>query len=497
MAQYDESPPDYSLDYEQQRALIDAVRRSPALVTPTQGSTPRARQVQRMPTYWGSNMPGAPSAPGYDPNAIYGLLPNQRSYNALPARGMANAPEEGNIFTNVAAGASSSMPTTGLQIPQQPAPQQQPAQRQALPMALAARTVVPGAATAAAHQQALDMALQAINRQTQQPDMTAQIDANMRRANAASNDIGPALMMQSLGGQEFAPFSGHVLEQAIKARQPEEVPGGWGTIHRGQFTANEYKQREAEVERLTKTAVVLEQRAHNADTLEQKEILTAEANELKWQIAQMKESGSGGVHLQREGTTPDGRLVVFHPTGPLAGKRTVDGVVYNGPVMGQGALDKQAEVVQKALGSINSLKGIDAMVAANPNAFGGVATLSSLTPQIIAARWQSAKLTPQEREVRALVMTQAAQVINDLYGAAVSAGEMGRAVTFVPTNLDDPLTVSVKLKAAMAWANSKSSEYGQQVRGTAEQRMGAAGGGGGAAAPATLPPGVTVTERVR
>jgi hypothetical protein len=102
--------------------------------------------------------------------------------------------------------------------------------------------------------------------------------------------------------------------------------------------------------------------------------------------------------------TPSGELVTFNPG---TGQQMVNGQPYNGPVMSQQTMDKQATAVQDSLGALNRLKSIEAMVAKNPNAFGGVATLSQLTPDIIRSRWQSAKLTPAERETRALVMTQA------------------------------------------------------------------------------------------
>lgn len=476
MAQYDDEydgatfgvyPGSGRRDDDEIRALIDSVRRQPALITPTQGQTPRRETLRMypqatprpMPTHWGDAKRMDP-APGYDPNATYGVMGNQRSYNGLRG-GAGDLSQTPDLFN-----AQGAIPGVGPQ-PQAGA---QPAPAQALPQTLAR-------AGAQGHDESLAMAMRAIDRQTQAPDMTAAIEENLRRANAASGDIAGAGILQALGGQEFAPWSGQILQQAIKARSPQEVPGGWGTIHQGQFTPNEYKQREAEVERLTKTAALLEARANNADTLEQKEILAAQANEVRLEVARITgASKSDHVNLQREGTTPSGEVVSFNPR---TGGRTVNGQPYNGPVMSQSALDKQAEAVQQSLGAIRALTSINDMVAKNPNAFGGVATLSSLTPQIIASRWQSAKLTPQEREVRALVMTQAAQVINDLYGAAVSAGEMGRAVTFVPTNLDDPVTVAVKLKAAMSWANSKASTYGGGVRGVAEARSGAAPGAPG------------------
>ena len=285
------------------------------------------------------------------------------------------------------------------------------------------------------------------------------------RAEGSDRDLMLGLALQAKGGESLAPVGGMFLKRALAAQEPMKLGGGL-VMGSGEFIVDPEQAQSRRAQRLETRARIYESMAQHADSVEQRREAANAAAELRRTIAEAKKDN---LHLQRAGTTPSGELVTFNPA---TGVQMVNGQPYTGPVMSQAALDKQAQTVQEALSAGNRLRNLDQMVAQNPNAFGGVATLSQLTPQIVASRWQSARLTPEERQVRALVMQEAAQVINDLYGAAVSAGEMGRANTFVPTGLDNPETVAIKLKAAQSWAASKAAQYGRQVQGTAQARMG-------------------------
>lgn len=258
----DESPPQgtYLADDPEYVNLMRAVRRSPALAMPTQGG---ARPLQRMPTHWGSATQADP-APGYNPNATYGVYGNQRSFNGL--RGTQNA-AAAMPDTNIFSLPQGAVPVAG---PQPPVANAQPGS--ALPNAVAATTQRPrpGEAGAADFKRATEEMLKASEAYAAPPDMTAAVEQYRRRAGAASDDIASAMLMQGLGGEEMAPFAGHILQRAIAARTPQEVPGGWGTISEAGFTANPYKAREAEVSRLEARAKFFEHRAQHAETLEER-----------------------------------------------------------------------------------------------------------------------------------------------------------------------------------------------------------------------------------
>jgi hypothetical protein len=63
--------------------------------------------------------------------------------------------------------------------------------------------------------------------------------------------------------------------------------------------------------------------------------------------------------------------------------------------------------------------------------------------------------TPEENTLRAKVARESAMIINELYGAALSAGESTRAATFAP-NPEDTIDMLIpKLNAAVDWAKTQ------------------------------------------
>lgn len=325
----------------------------------------------------------------------------------------------------------------------------------------------------------------------------AMIEHARQREEGSNRKLMLALTLGSKGGESFKPFASLMGQQAMKESEPLKVEGGYvtsdGLVMDPGF---ESKRRQQQLETQAK---IYESMAQHAETVQQRNLALKAADDTKRELAYMQDQtrheiaaarGSGGgaggkLHLQRAGTTPSGELVSYDPG---SGQQLVNGQPYNGPVMSQATLDKQATMVQESLSAINRMKALDTLVAANPNAFGGVATLSALTPQIFSSRIQNAKLTPAERETRARVLQESANVIHDLYGAALTAGEERRASAFAFNPTDPPEAILIKLKAALAWANSKASMYGGGVRGAAEARN-----GGGASGP----PAGAVREKQR
>src|SRR5262245_13399651 len=324
----------------------------------------------------------------------------------------------------------------------------------------------------------------------ERPDEAALLEMAKRRQEQADRAELRGLELQTLGGERLAPYGGQLLKQAMAAQAPMEIPGGWGTVEGGQVVWNPMKQREAELGHLetqlrgaeaaeARTASAAERRALQQEQLQAK-------RENAEQQAQLRRDLAAGraepvPSLQHIGVTPAGETVSYNPKTGQNVISTAEGPKpYSGPMLSQATLDKQATAVQEAMASSRRTSDLLARVRENPRAFGGMASLAPYTGTFAGARITEKNLSPAERAVRNDVLREAAQVVNDLYGAALSAGEEKRASAFVPNPQDPPEVVMDKLQAAMRWANSKSSMYGTGVRGAAEARM----GGTPAAAPA-------------
>lgn len=271
------------------------------------------------------------------------------------------------------------------------------------------------------------------------------------------------MTLQAMGGESLSPLGGVVFKQALG--DPEAM-------------AQRRQQR------LESQAKLQELMAHDVETAEERKRAN-EAADLSKQMLFALKAGTPekGSRLQHLGATPNGEIVSYNPDG---GGLTVNGKPYTGPVMSQATLDKQATAIQTAMASGARSKSLLAQVQANPRAFGGIAALSGLTGQFAGQRILEKNLTPQERQVRGAVLREAAGIINDLYGAALTANEEKRASGFVSNPSDPPEIIMDKLMAAISWADSKANQYGAQMRGTAERR------GGGAPGGARTGPGVVV-----
>ena len=109
----------------------------------------------------------------------------------------------------------------------------------------------------------------------------------------------------------------------------------------------------------------------------------------------------------------------------------------------------------------------------SPEAFGLRSAAVAAVPgamQGYAAR--AVGLTPEQLQARSTVLRQAAQEINELYGAALSMGEQARANTFLPHPSDPPEMLISKLKAARDWAKSQLGRYSPAVTEASRARSG-------------------------
>jgi hypothetical protein len=286
------------------------------------------------------------------------------------------------------------------------------------------------------------------------PETQPLIDYAKQRQDRSKMDMLMGLALSAKGGESLAPTGGHILQQALKESKDYEIPGGWGTVTDQGVVWNPEKLQESEIAKLT-SIYGMQLKAEQAK-----------------EIADLR-AGSKSPHpLQHLATTPGGETVSYDPnTGQNVIMRDGKAMPYTGPVMSQASLDKQAEVAQKAISSVNRMEYLVGRVKSNPRAFGGLSSLAPYTGSWAGTRLVAKQLSPQEQQVRGEVLREAASLVNELYGAALSAGEATRAGGFVPDAGDPPDVVMNKLHAGINWAKMKSQEHGSGVLSAAQARQ--------------------------
>jgi len=181
---------------------------------------------------------------------------------------------------------------------------------------VARQPVAPAQAPAAATPDYRAKAMQALQRANElatggPPDMAQLIAQAQRREEGSGRDLAAGLVLSQLGGERTAPLGGQVLRQAMAARGPTEVPGGWGTIEGGQFIANPFKARETEVTRLEQQARIFESQAQHAETADERRLAREQAGDLRREAMQRHQENlaeSRAVRAASQGEAQTQRL---------------------------------------------------------------------------------------------------------------------------------------------------------------------------------------------
>lgn len=284
----------------------------------------------------------------------------------------------------------------------------------------------------------------------------------------AQEGQGEGAMLNALAaqyaGENFQPLQAQFLKKAMGAEDT--------------------KSKRAEF--LMSQAKAYEQIAQSADTARERMAAEQQYRSIMAGIAGMNaqtnrmraEQGAGG-HFTQSGYTPDGKQLVTNNTGMNfileqgAGGQPVY-TPYTGASIPKASFEKGVTDAQGLQGTAARADALVKQVEENPAAFGMRGAAVSALPggaQGYAARAMG--MTPQQMEARATVLRQAAQEINDLYGAALSMQENAKAATFIPNASDSPEAIVTKLKAARDWANSKlTTGHAPGVQAAATARAG-------------------------
>jgi hypothetical protein len=298
------------------------------------------------------------------------------------------------------------------------------------------------------------------------------------------------------------------LKRAAAAAEPMKIGGGMLTPQ-GQFIKDPFAQRDQRRTALERQALGLERMAGEeeraaeraAEVARQFNERRADQQRRDADAAEVRRLGLGiqqlGLDLRRDalGKKGDGQVGSFSPAGfTPQGQQVVtntrsgvsyllsvqpDGTPnytpYQGTMIPKATFDKEVSAAGDLSAVASRADRLVQMVDANPDAFGlRSAAVSALPGAVQGYAAKAVGLTPQQLEARSTVLRQAAQEINELYGAALSMGEQARANTFLPNPSDPPEMLMSKLKAARDWAKTQVGRYSPGVTNAATQRSGGA-----------------------
>jgi hypothetical protein len=322
--------------------------------------------------------------------------------------------------------------------------------------------------------------LQALN---QDPDYRGLAAQQRQRGSEGVQALGAALAA-GMGPRDMQGLQSHFAQQSTQMLQPQKVEGGEIDAS-GRVRLDPGYKRQKQIADLRESMDRLEKQKLAAVTSEEKYRIeqqqNAMMNELRRQTVEMQREAAaaradiarqnlelrrdmqgGAGKLQAHGVTPEGAIVSYSPTLGrtfIAGQNG-DMVEYRGPMVSQGTADKQVLAAQHLQGSEQTFIDLEARMKAYPNAFGGASSLAALTPTLIQSRILNAKLSPEEQQVRADVLRQAAQAAHDLLGAAQTPSELATVANFIPNAQDPPDRVLQKLVSAREWQQRQLKTLG-------------------------------------
>ena len=319
-------------------------------------------------------------------------------------------------------------------------------------------------------------------------------------------------MAAQFAGEGFAPLQEQLMKKASSARDPIKMSGGLITSD-GSFVkdpeASQDKQvnmlllRSAQLSQIAETAATAQDRAaarkdrdeindwFKQQGIDMQQQRIAQGFDMQQQRIDMQQQGqdlrreindnrAGLGNFSHEGYTPNNERVVTHSkTGQsfLLGTNpngTPTYEPYDGAVIPKASYEKEVIKATEALASARRAQVIIGKVESNPEAFSLTSNALSMLPNALQGRATGLLLNEDTLKIRSDVLRQAAMEINELYGAALSAGESARAATFIPDAKDPPNVVIDKLKSARDWGYANAKKHGSAIENSAQLRSGTA-----------------------
>ena len=301
-------------------------------------------------------------------------------------------------------------------------------------------------------------------------------------------------MAAQFAGEGFAPLQEQLMKKASSASDPIKMSGGLITSD-GSFVKDPEASQDKQVNMLLQRSAQLSQIAETAASTQERNAAQRAQQELANQMRMMginiqqqgvdlrrdiNENKAGLGNFSHEGYTPNNERVVTHSkTGQsfLLGTNpngTPTYEPYDGAVIPKASYEKEVIKATEALASARRAQVIIGKVESNPEAFSLTSNALSMLPNALQGRATGLLLNEDTLKIRSDVLRQAAMEINDLYGAALSAGESARAATFIPDAKDPPNVVIDKLKSARDWGYANAKKHGSAIENSAQLRSGTA-----------------------
>jgi len=327
-----------------------------------------------------------------------------------------------------------SMPTGGVETPQ-PSPGADP------------RTPTPAPTVAGLRQQAYEAANTASERAAEIPDTAAMQATYRRRYEGAGPDMALAWMLGERGGATGREMSGQILQNAIAARAPEQTP--YGTLDYGGFTANPFKQRELEVQRMLDKAKILEGSAHHMEDANQRRVANEQANEIRREALDLKRTiaanrgGAGGPLVPV--FDPATQQKVYMPRSQAAGMAVP-------PRGGAGGRPLTATEVDKITGDEGKVAQFSSLVSTWKPEYGGMGT------GVGNFVGRNSPISSEAQRSQAQWWQQYQAFVNDVrhqqFGAALTPTEQAEFEKAIVTPNTDPRMVNTFLQTQLKVAEN-------------------------------------------
>jgi hypothetical protein len=302
-----------------------------------------------------------------------------------------------------------------------------------------------------------------------------------KQQNANQYALGLAAMLS--GNEQFQNVGAQVLKQALGDREERVTNQGTYDPFSGTFAPNAEYQRdklEGRLQGAMQARSSADDKRAAAREREQTQLFQQSLHDRDNQQFRMAlaaaNGGAGGPGGQGSwmpaGYGAKGEYLMRNTKSPIAMAVGTDGSMtpYTGAVIPPAVFEKQAQEVQQANLSASMGANLIAQVEQNPGAFGFKA--SSLGAMPASGLVTDMFMGEKELTARAGVLNQAAQVVHDLYGAALTHGEAARARAFIPSENDSAQMTMIKLRAAMKWAQERGGQFGIGVQNVVEARRG-------------------------
>jgi hypothetical protein len=333
---------------------------------------------------------------------------------------------------------------------------------------------------------AVDLFKQGSDLYNTEPDMKQLQEFARQRGQQGESSMLTALAAQ-FAGEGFAPLQEQMLKKAAASSEPMKFGAGMLSPD-GKYIKDPFATQDKKAEFLMSQAKMYDQLATTAETKQAEQAYRAKqdeiVNEIRLMNAQTMRMNAGNKaepgNFTHEGYTPQNERIV---TNSKTGQSFTLGINPNGtpsytPYMGasipKASYEKEVTNATEALASAKRAEEIIKKVESNPSAFSLTANAVSMLPISMQGRVAGTVLNEETLKTRSDVLRQAAMEINQLYGAALSAGESAKAATFIPDAKDPPNVVIDKLKSARDWGYANANKHGSAIRQSAESRGGSA-----------------------